>query len=51
MRVPSFISGFCLCVIVACGQSDGDLVQRYRYDLQKNPRDSLTHYLLAALGA
>jgi len=46
MRAP-FIVGLCVCITVAYGQSDSDLIRKYLDELKEHQQGSLTHYLLA----
>jgi TonB family protein len=50
MRPLLAIAAVCTCVALAFGQSDvGDSLDKYRKELETNPRSSLAHYRIAEI--
>jgi TonB family protein len=50
MRPLSAIAAFCTCVALVFGQSDtSDSLEKYRKDLETNPRGSLAHYRIGEI--
>lgn len=47
MTARSAIAELLVCMAVAFGQTDTDLVRKYRDQIKANPSDSFAHYLLA----